>query len=198
MPHCDDEDPPTHYSAILKEVLRASYDRSADRYDEEFRPLQREKYRVLLGSDGGLLRAALVREGSQLLDVGCGTGLLAEWLSEVGAPPAGLAGLDFSRRMVERARARGLAAVEGDLERLPFRDSTFAAALAFTTLGIVPGSPALALAEAARVLAPGGFFALSVLRAAADGIEAELRAAGFAPGARRECGQDYGWICSRR
>jgi ubiquinone/menaquinone biosynthesis C-methylase UbiE len=182
----------------LKEILRASYDRSADRYDEQFRPLQREKYRVLLGSDGGLLRATLGRQGSQILDIGCGTGLLAEWLSEAGAPPAGLAGLDFSRRMVERARARGLAAVEGDLERLPFRDGAFAAALAFTALGILPGSPARALAEAARVLAPGGVLALSVLRAAAGGLEAELRAAGFAPGPRRECGQDYGWICSRR
>jgi hypothetical protein len=48
------------------------------------------------------------------------------------------------------------------------------------------------------VLAPGGWLALSVLRAAAGGMEAELRAAGLAPGPRRECGQDYGWICSRR
>jgi ubiquinone/menaquinone biosynthesis C-methylase UbiE len=142
-------------------------------------------------------RASLGRTGP-ILDIGCGTGLLAEWLSEAGTPTAGLVGLDLSRRMIERARARGLAAVEGDLERLPFRDGAFAAAVAFTALLIVPGSPAPALAEAARVLAPGGFLALSVLRGAAGGLEAELRAAGFTPGPRRECGQDYGWICSRR
>lgn len=188
---------PGHYSAALKEILRASYDRSAGRYDEEFRPLQREKYRALLG-DGGPLAAMLGRKGARVIDIGCGTGLLGEWLAEAGIATAGLVGVDLSHGMTRRARGRGLAAVEGDLERLPFRDGAFAGAVAFTALGIVPGSPARALAEAARVLAPGGFLVLSVLRAGAAGFEAELRAAGFAPGPRRECGQDHGWIASRR
>lgn len=187
----------------MKDILRASYDRSAPAYDAEFAALQRPKFEALLGPRGEALRAALGAEG-RALDLGCGTGLLAAWLAEVGAGAlAGrLAGVDLSRGMAARARARGVAAAQGDVDRIPFRDGSFRAVLAFTSLKIVPGPAARALEEAARVLVPGGTFAVSILKsAAAEGGAAfagELRAAGLRPGERRECGQDWGWISTRR
>jgi ubiquinone/menaquinone biosynthesis C-methylase UbiE len=182
----------------VKEILRASYDRSAASYDAEFRALQRPKYEAVLGPRAAAV-AGLLAAGGRALDLGCGTGLLAEWLAAEGLGARGLVGLDLSHGMAVRARGRGVAAVEGDLDRLPFRDAAFAAVFAFTSLAIVPGSAARALAEVARVLAPGGLLAVSVLRPAWEaGFERELRAAGLVPGARRECGQDHGTLCSRR
>jgi malonyl-CoA O-methyltransferase len=181
----------------VKEILRASYDRSAAGYDAEFRPLQRPKYAALIGAGGGPI-AGLLATGARAVDLGCGTGLLAEWLAAEGIAARGLVGLDLSPGMLAVARGRGQRVVEGDLDRLPFRDAAFTVALAFTALAILPGSPARALAEAARVLAPGGLLAITTLRAAEPGLDRELRAAGFLPGARRDCGQDFGWLCSRR
>jgi ubiquinone/menaquinone biosynthesis C-methylase UbiE len=178
----------------VKDILRSSYDRSAPAYDAEFRPLQRPKYEALLAG-------ALPRSGDRrpALDLGCGTGLLAEWLAERGLSLEGpLVGLDLSAQMLLRARPRGVRAVQGDLERLPFRDAGFGAVFAFTALAI-GGGPAAALSESARVLAPDGLFAVSVLKNTwTRGFEHELRAAGLSPGLRRDCGQDWGYVCSRR
>ena len=171
----------------MKDVLRASYDRSADRYDEEFRPLQREKYAALLGSP------TAARFPAPVLDLGGGTGLLAEWLGREDIVCA-----DFSAAMLRRARSRGPKAVQADVEMLPFRDERFRSVAAFTVLGILPGSPRRALSEAARVLAPGGTLAVTLLRASwTPAFEHELDAAGFERGPRRECGQDYGYLCRR-
>ena len=183
----------------VKDIVRASYDRSAADYDGQFRGLQRPKFEALLGP-GAATVAPLLAGGARALDLGCGTGLLAEWLAGANVPAAGLVGLDLSPGMLARARGRGVRAVEGDLDRLPFRDGVFALVLAFTALRIVPGAgDARALAEVARVLGRGGLFVLSVLRSAWDKeLERELGAAGLAPGARKDCGQDHGYVCSRR
>lgn len=184
----------------VKDILRASYDRSAPGYDAEFRPLQRAKYEALLGPGAAHIAADLAGGPgrSRALDLGCGTGLLAEWLDEAKVLRAGLVGLDLSAAMVARACGRGLPAVQGDLERLPFRPGSFGAVLAFTSIGILPGSHGRALGEVARVLAPRGRLAVTVLASTGwRAFEAALRAAGFSPGARRDCGQDFGYLCSR-
>lgn len=176
----------------MKRILRESYDRSAARYDAEFRALQRPKFEALLGP-----QAEAIAGVRTALDLGCGTGLLAEWLAGRGTPR--LFGLDLSHEMLLHARGRGLAAlVEGDLERLPFRDARFDAVLAFTSIGIA-GPRDRALLEAARVLRPGGLLGMTVLRTApgAADIPRELAAAGLHPGPRVECGQDWGWLALR-
>lgn len=90
-------------------------------------------------------------------DLGCGTGLAASAL----APHVGrVIGVDASEEMLAAARVR-LGVVRnvewrvGTLEALPLEDATLDAAVMLLVLHHVP-SPASALAEARRVLKPGG------------------------------------------
>jgi ArsR family transcriptional regulator len=94
-------------------------------------------------------------------DLGCGTGALAATLSPAVAR---VVGVDRSADMLRAARRRtaGLANVElrrGALEELPLEDAGCDAALLVLSLGWVD-DPARALAEAARVVRPGGRLAL--------------------------------------
>jgi SAM-dependent methyltransferase len=101
-----------------------------------------------------VLRAAL-RElaPAQVLEVGGGQGELAQWLrDDLGAE---VSFLDFSPRMVELARARGLDAQVGDVQELPFGNASFDVVVAAWMLYHVPDIPR-GLAEIARVLVPGG------------------------------------------
>jgi ubiquinone/menaquinone biosynthesis C-methylase UbiE/DNA-binding transcriptional ArsR family regulator len=90
-------------------------------------------------------------------DLGCGTGQLTASL----APCVGrVIAVDQSRAMLAAARARlpGLANVElrhGDLESLPIEDGELDAAVLFLVLHYL-AEPVQALAEARRVLKPGG------------------------------------------
>ncbi len=93
------------------------------------------------------LRRFVTSEGRGL-EIGVGTGRFA-------APLGVQVGVDPSPAMLARAAARGIEAVEGMAERLPFADASFDHAIFVTTLCFVD-SPAAALAEARRVLRPGG------------------------------------------
>jgi demethylmenaquinone methyltransferase/2-methoxy-6-polyprenyl-1,4-benzoquinol methylase len=97
---------------------------------------------------------AVVRRGDRVLDACCGTGDLA-----IAAVRSGgvVTGLDFSPRMLERARRKSSAVtwVEGDLLALPFADGSFEAA----TVGFGVRNVAdleRALAELSRVVVPEG------------------------------------------
>jgi demethylmenaquinone methyltransferase / 2-methoxy-6-polyprenyl-1,4-benzoquinol methylase len=70
---------------------------------------------------------AVVRPGDITLDGCCGTGDLAIACARAGAR---VTGLDFSERMLERARRKApeLEWISGDLLSLPFEDATFDAA----------------------------------------------------------------------
>jgi demethylmenaquinone methyltransferase/2-methoxy-6-polyprenyl-1,4-benzoquinol methylase len=85
-----------------------------------------------------------------VLDVGGGTGRAAKELA-VARPVV----VDASRGMLRRARDRGLACVTGDAGRLPVADASVDAVVVLDALHHFPDPPA-AVAEAARVLAPGG------------------------------------------
>ncbi len=97
---------------------------------------------------------AAVRPGDRVLDACCGTGDLA-----VAAQAAGgrITGLDFSEKMLERARRKSSSIewMRGDLLELPFADASFDAA----TVGFGVRNVAdleRGLGELARVLRPGG------------------------------------------
>jgi demethylmenaquinone methyltransferase / 2-methoxy-6-polyprenyl-1,4-benzoquinol methylase len=101
-----------------------------------------------------LTAEAVVRPGDRVLDGCCGTGDLAVACARVGAE---VTGLDFSPRMLERARRKSSAVtwIEGDALALPFPDGSFDAA----TVGFGVRNVAdlgRGLAELARVLVPGG------------------------------------------
>jgi SAM-dependent methyltransferase len=90
--------------------------------------------------------------GAEVLEVGCGTGLIMRGLADTARR---LAGVDISPGMLAEARRRGFDVVEGDAQRLPFADETFDLAYSFKVLAHVPDIR-LAMREMARVLRPGG------------------------------------------
>ena len=103
---------------------------------------------------GPLLDAARVGPGVRVLDVATGPGYVAAAAARRGAA---VVGVDFSAAMLAEAR-RHHPEVEfqaGDAEALPFPDATFdAVVMSFGLLHL--GRPDQALAEAHRVLRPGG------------------------------------------
>ena len=96
-----------------------------------------------------------VRSGDRVLDACCGTGDLAVAASAAGA--ARVVGVDFSERMLERARRKAplLEWVQADVLALPFEDGSFDAAVVGFGIRNVEDLER-ALRELRRVLAPGG------------------------------------------
>jgi SAM-dependent methyltransferase len=96
--------------------------------------------------------------GGRWLDVGCGTGALAQTIA-ARAEPANVIGLDASDRFTAFARGhaqdRRIIFQTGDAQALPFPDMTFDAVVAGLVLNFVP-DPARALREMKRVLRAGG------------------------------------------
>ena len=105
-----------------------------------------------------LAAEAVVRPGTKVLDVCCGTGDLALAAERAGAR---VTGVDFSPAMLARARRKSTSVewVEGDVLALPFADGAFDA----VTVGFGMRNVAdleLALRELRRVLRPGGRVAI--------------------------------------
>ena len=89
----------------------------------------------------------------RVLEVGSGRGELAARIAdELGAA---VVALDQSERMVELTRARGVEAVVGDVQELPFADGRFDCAVAAWMLYHVPDL-GLAIRELRRVLHESG------------------------------------------
>jgi len=110
-----------------------------------------------------VLDAALVGTGTHLLDVGCGSGLAMVLAAERGAMPSGI---DISPGLLGVARERLPQADlrEGDMEELPFADAAFDAVIGINAFQFA-GDPPRALAQAARVLRPGGRLVASLFAA---------------------------------
>ena len=110
-----------------------------------------------------LVRHAGVRAGQRVLDVGCGTGVVAVTAARRGAQ---VTGLDLTPQLLERARENSrIASVtvdwhEGDAESLPFADAAFDVVLSQFGHMFAP-RPEVAVAEMLRVLKPGGTIAFS-------------------------------------
>jgi demethylmenaquinone methyltransferase/2-methoxy-6-polyprenyl-1,4-benzoquinol methylase len=97
----------------------------------------------------------VVRPGDRVLDAACGTGDLA--LADARAGAGEVVGVDFSPRMLDRARRKSGAIqwVEADLLALPFPDASFDAATVGFGIRNVPELER-GLRELRRVLRPGG------------------------------------------
>lgn len=144
------------YDAKAPEEVAALYDAWADTYDAEM---------AAAGYRHPTIALALLARHAPLgpvLDAGCGTGLLGDWLGIIGFGP--VTGLDLSDGMLARARAKGVYAtlVQAALGRpLPFGDGAFAATIStgvFTTGHV----GAEGLPELVRVTKPGGALVLTV------------------------------------
>ena len=141
-----------------------------------------------------LLRRALRgNSGLRILDAGCGTGRNLSGLARFGAA----FGFDFAPEALAFCRRRGLSDLaRADANRLPYKDRTFELLTFFDVLYHQGISDDAALAEAGRVLKPGGLIlitdsALEMLRGPHDeamqgarrydkkGLRAKLEGAGF-------------------
>ena len=130
--------------------LLRDYSRQARTYDET---------RSASPSVLGPLREALAgAPGRRLADIGGGTGNYARALRDEGWDPVVV---DRQPEMLARAAAKGLETVEADAQHLPLADASVDAAMLVSMLHHVE-NPQAALAEARRILRPGGRLALMV------------------------------------
>ena len=130
--------------------LLRDYSNQARTYDET---------RAASPSVLGPLREALEgAPGRRLVDVGGGTGNYSRALRDEGWEPLVI---DRQPEMLARAAAKGLETLAGDAQRLPLADESADAVMLVSMLHHVEDQPK-ALAEARRVLRPGGRLALMV------------------------------------
>lgn len=110
--------------------------------------------------EAGALLADLPRAGPgpDILEIGCGRGGGLAALADLHGPR--FLGIDQARIAVLTARLAGRPVRRGSAAALPFPDGRFAGVLAVETL-LRSTDPARLLAEAARVLAPGGRLAVA-------------------------------------
>jgi ubiquinone/menaquinone biosynthesis C-methylase UbiE len=94
--------------------------------------------------------------GAQVLEAGCGTGLI---LGRVARFAEAAWGLDISSGMLARAQGRGLRVVQGSITHLPFPDERFDVVYSYKVLAHIEPIRE-ALAEMARVTRRGGYLLL--------------------------------------
>jgi 2-polyprenyl-6-hydroxyphenyl methylase/3-demethylubiquinone-9 3-methyltransferase len=103
------------------------------------------------------------RPGAILVDLGCGGGLLAEFVAEKGYRHVGV---DLSTSGLKHAATRGVTVVRGDAQRVPMADGCADVVSAGEVLEHVP-DPRAAVAHACRLLRPGGLLVLDTVNATA-------------------------------
>jgi demethylmenaquinone methyltransferase/2-methoxy-6-polyprenyl-1,4-benzoquinol methylase len=145
----------THETGTLSsDGVQAMFDRIAPVYDV----MNRVMTAGLDRSWRRLAAQAVVRPGDRVLDACCGTGDLALAAEREGGV---VTGLDFSPRMLERARRKSTTVewVHGDMLDLPFADRSFDAVTVGFGVRNVDGLER-GLVELRRVLRPGGRLAI--------------------------------------
>jgi len=133
-------------------VSEKTFDQIAAEYDESLPPHVVEHY---LGK-----RVAFVRSHcppGATLDVGCGTGVLAERLAQAGYE---MTGVDPSQGMLDvlATRAPSVTAIQGSGTSLPFEDDRFELVLSVAAMHHIaePDAVRRTLHEMVRVTRPGG------------------------------------------
>jgi ubiquinone/menaquinone biosynthesis C-methylase UbiE len=91
--------------------------------------------------------------GQDVLEVGCGTGLILERVARFARRAVGV---DLSAGMLDLARRRGLQVAQGSATNLPIADASIDVAFSFKVLAHVSDIEG-AMRELARVVRPGGW-----------------------------------------
>jgi ubiquinone/menaquinone biosynthesis C-methylase UbiE len=130
---------------------------AAEQYEARFVPAIFAAWAPLLADTAG------IRPGQEVLDVACGTGIVARTVADRLAGTGRVVGVDLNDGMLDVARRLrpDLEWRHGDVTDLPFPDRSFDAALCQMALMFFPDR-VRALQEMARVTRPGGVVALAV------------------------------------
>lgn len=130
---------------------------AAEVYESAFVPAFFAQWAPVLCSAAGLA------PGHDVLDVACGTGIVARTAADRVAPGGTVVGLDLNEAMLTVARRvrPDIDWRRGDAAELPFPDQTFDAVLCQMALMFFPDGAA-ALSEMSRVVRPGGLVAVLV------------------------------------
>ena len=146
--------------------------------------VQRVTYRP---EQDAVLRRLLPLAPRRVLDVGCGTGILASRMQAV-LPGVRVVGCDFSRGMLDRAATRGRVVhwVQGDAQRLPFASGAFDAAVSTEAFHWFP-DPHAALRELHRVLTRRGRLLVALVNPPAEWLSRATREAS------RLAGEPFDW-----
>ena len=127
----------------------------AELYERDFVPA------IATPSSGELMQTADLQPGERVLDVACGTGLIARLAAERVGPTGSVTGVDVAPDMIEVARATPAPAAPeidwrvGDAIALDLRDDSYDVVTCALGLQFMEDRPT-AVAEMRRVLAPGG------------------------------------------
>ncbi len=127
---------------------RTYYDDFAGWYERE----RHEPYHRMLDE----LEVGIVERygaGRDVLEVGCGTGLVLEKVAQFARTASGI---DLSAGMLAKAAARGLPVAQASATALPIASESVDVAYSFKVLAHIPDIKT-ALAEMARVVRPGGW-----------------------------------------
>jgi ubiquinone/menaquinone biosynthesis C-methylase UbiE len=136
---------------VSDDETRAYYNEFSQHYEDKRRPNRAHGYHALI-DDLEIELTERYGAGKDVLECGCGTGLILERIKGYARRAVGI---DLSPGMLDHARARGLEVCEGSVTHLPFEDATFDVTCSFKVLAHVPDI-GRALAEMARVTRPGG------------------------------------------
>lgn len=133
------------------QATREYYNDFSRRYEAARRPNDPHGYHALL-DDLEVDLTSRYGARKEVLEAGCGTGLILERLAAFASRAEGF---DLSPGMLEKARERGLTVREGSVTSIPYPDASFDVVCSFKVLAHVPDIRT-ALAEMARVTRPGG------------------------------------------
>ncbi len=169
-----------------KRHLKRRYDLTSDTYDSRYEEIQRKKIRAVLKELG---------DPKRLLDVGCGTGLFIDAISNRAEK---VVGIDFSFDMLERAKKRSGDAmlVSADADNLPFPDNCFDTVVSLTLLQNMP-RPERTVLEMGRVTEREGRVIVTVLekKISADEVESWLSAANIYPVLKKRIPKSEDSLC---
>ena len=150
-------------TSAMKEKMKNGYDGKYSDYIHKYDEMGLSHYAEISKK----LIEKVDCSGKEIVDIGCGTGILSLISLEKGA--AKITCVDMSKLMLDKCKKKIIAAGynddvisfhEADAERLPFADNTYDVVLLNMVLGMVPNQQAT-LIELTRVLRPGGCIALS-------------------------------------
>ncbi|MFX0106609.1 MAG: class I SAM-dependent methyltransferase [Candidatus Hodarchaeota archaeon] len=121
-----------------KKVIINKYNSSAHFYDRRYKQIQSEKYELILNN--------YYVNGKTILDIGCGTGLLFEYISKLKKADYlnryKYVAIDISWNMLSEFKSKvinykpknNLELILGDIENLPFRENVFDSIFSITSL----------------------------------------------------------------